>query len=436
MARSIFLSYRRDDTGGHTGRLYDKLVHQLGEERVFLDIDNVPIGVDFVDAIDQTLDECLVVVVMIGPRWLATPSADGSRRIDNVGDFHRLEIERALVRDLRIVPVLVGGASMPQQSELPISIRPLARRNAFELTDRRFGLDAAKLVEVLQSALLEEERRQAIAEREANERQAQTLALEEAALRRKQEEAELEAIAERDREAKALALRDAASRREWEETELQARAERQLKVREAQAQALAVEEAALRRKQEEVEMEAIAERDREAKALALRDAASRREREATELQERAERELKKSEAQAKTLASLEASLHRKREQAELQATETRKPNDREARVLPVTGASLHAGLEVGPLRANAEQDLKEYEAQALVLRDVSAPVRLDQSIAGTATSLVSIVRYVCSLAYFGLGTPDRITMRFFAVHLIFLLVMLVSFSALSAFIEW
>ena len=373
MARSIFLSYRRDDTGGHTGRLYDKLVHQLGEERVFLDIDNVPIGVDFVDAIDQTLDECLVVVVMIGPRWLATPSADGSRRIDNVGDFHRLEIERALVRDLRIVPVLVGGASMPQQSELPISIRPLARRNAFELTDRRFGLDAAKLVEVLQSALLEEERRQAIAEREANERQAQTLALEEAALRRKQEEAELEAIAERDREAKALALRDAASRRE---------------------------------------------------------------REATELQERAERELKKSEAQAKTLASLEASLHRKREQAELQATETRKPNDREARVLPVTGASLHAGLEVGPLRANAEQDLKEYEAQALVLRDVSAPVRLDQSIAGTATSLVSIVRYVCSLAYFGLGTPDRITMRFFAVHLIFLLVMLVSFSALSAFIEW
>lgn len=220
MARSIFLSYRRDDSGGHTGRLYDRLVQQFGQKHVFLDIDNVPFGIDFVHAIDQTLDECAVVIVVIGPRWLTAVGADGERRIDKDRDFHRLEIERALAGQRRIVPVLVGGATMPQQIELPQSIEALARRNAFELTDRRFVYDAEKLVEVLKAALLEEEQRQldsenrAKAEQDEREREARAQALKGAALRKVREDEEQQAKAERDRkEREAQAHKEAAMRR-------------------------------------------------------------------------------------------------------------------------------------------------------------------------------------------------------------------------------
>jgi hypothetical protein len=251
VTRSVFLSYRRDDSGGHTGRLYDKLVQELGGERVFLDIDNVPVGVDFVDAIDQTLDQCVVVVVMIGPRWLAAAAADGTRRIDRIDDFHRLEIERALQRKRRVVPVLVGGAQMPGQTDLPESIGALARRNAFELTDRRFGYDAAKLAEFLKGALLEEERRQqeqeqqAQAERERlqrarQEQEAQAFAAQQAALRQAQEERERRAKEERERQAKeererqANDERERKARRDREAQEAKAAQERALHERSAQ----------------------------------------------------------------------------------------------------------------------------------------------------------------------------------------------------------
>lgn len=161
MARSVFISYRREDSGGYTGRLHDRLVDRWGADRVFLDIDNIPPGEDFVDAIDKTLDECILVLIVIGPRWLEVRGKDGNRRIDSDADFHRLEIQRALQRMVRIMPVLVGGARMPQQAELPSSLFALARRNAFELTDRRFNYDCTKLAESVDVVLADAARYEA-----------------------------------------------------------------------------------------------------------------------------------------------------------------------------------------------------------------------------------------------------------------------------------
>lgn len=144
----IFISYRREDAAGHTGRLHDMLAERFGHERIFLDIDNVAPGDDFVEVIDRTLAECSIVLVVIGIQWL-TAARDGVRRLDHEADFHRLEIERALALGKRVIPVLVGGAAMPRSADLPAPLQPMTRRNAFELSDKRFRLDAAKLVEII-----------------------------------------------------------------------------------------------------------------------------------------------------------------------------------------------------------------------------------------------------------------------------------------------
>lgn len=146
---SVFLSYRREDSAGHTGRLHDRLVDQLGRDRVFLDIDNIQPGDDFIEAIDATLDRCSHVLVIVGRRWLEVRDNDHRRRLDNPADNHRLEIERALQRKVRVVPVLVGGAEMPPADQLPESLRAFARRNAFEISDKRFDSDASNLARVV-----------------------------------------------------------------------------------------------------------------------------------------------------------------------------------------------------------------------------------------------------------------------------------------------
>lgn len=126
----VFLSYRREDSDGHTGRLRDWLVHRFGEERVFQDVDGIEPGEDFVEKLGEKLTDCDIVLVMIGRQWLTVTDADGRRRIDDPHDWVRLEIQMALERGVTVVPVLVGGARMPSEADLPVSLAPLARRNA------------------------------------------------------------------------------------------------------------------------------------------------------------------------------------------------------------------------------------------------------------------------------------------------------------------
>ena len=166
--RNVFVGYRREDSAGHAGRLHDRFVARWGTDRVFLDIDSLSPGDDFVEVIDRTLDECLLVVLVIGPRWLDIRDDQGCRRIDNSVDYHRREIEQSLQRKVRMIPVLVGGARMPIPSNLPESLSGLCRLNAFEVSDRRFNHDSLKLVEVMNVILSEEIARYEIAEAQAS----------------------------------------------------------------------------------------------------------------------------------------------------------------------------------------------------------------------------------------------------------------------------
>jgi hypothetical protein len=146
---NVFLSYRREDSSGHTGWLHSVLAHRLASSKIFWDIDSISPGDDFVDAIDRTIASSSVVLIIVGPKWLEIADSQGRRRLDNAADVHRLEIERALSSKLRVIPVLVGGARMPSEADLPDALKPLARRNAFELSEKRFALDANRLAQEL-----------------------------------------------------------------------------------------------------------------------------------------------------------------------------------------------------------------------------------------------------------------------------------------------
>ncbi len=153
MAERIFISYRREDSRGYAGRLQGDLSRRYTNEAVFRDIE-IPPGVDFAQHIYGLIDHCNVVLVMIGNGWLDARDSNGARRIDKDEDWVRLEIERALARtDVEVIPVLVDGARLPPREELPPTLAPLRRLNAFELSDRRWDYDVNELGRYLDAAL-------------------------------------------------------------------------------------------------------------------------------------------------------------------------------------------------------------------------------------------------------------------------------------------
>lgn len=148
---SIFISYRRDDSAGHAGRLADRLAQRLGPDRVFRDIEDIAAGEDFVTRLERQVDDCQVMLALIGPRWLA-PGATGRPRLFDEQDWVRREIVRAMDRNLRVIPVLLQGASMPSADALPPDLARLARLNAMELREAQFDRDADYLVGVVAPA--------------------------------------------------------------------------------------------------------------------------------------------------------------------------------------------------------------------------------------------------------------------------------------------
>jgi uncharacterized membrane protein YhaH (DUF805 family) len=149
----IFISYRRGDDQAAAGRLYDRLLQHFDREQLFMDVEAIEPGVDFVKSLDEQLAACIAFIAVIGPRWLTVRGNDGNPRLDNATDYVRLEIEAALKRDIRVIPVLVDGASTPRQFDLPPSLRALARRNAVEIAHHRFAADCDNLARHLKLAL-------------------------------------------------------------------------------------------------------------------------------------------------------------------------------------------------------------------------------------------------------------------------------------------
>lgn len=148
MAR-IFISYRRDDAAGDAGRLADHLNRRFGKERVFLDIDTIDPGTDFVKTLHTSLQETVALLVVIGPRWTSIRGADGALRLDSATDYVRLEVEAALGRNIPVVPVLVQGAKMPRPEELPASLAALTHRQAASVDHAEFHDDAERLCDRL-----------------------------------------------------------------------------------------------------------------------------------------------------------------------------------------------------------------------------------------------------------------------------------------------
>ncbi|MFN8082514.1 MAG: toll/interleukin-1 receptor domain-containing protein [Kineosporiaceae bacterium] len=145
----VFVSYRRADVSGYSGRLTDALSVRLGAENVFHDTTAIAPGRDFRSEIDQSLDASDAVLAMIGPGWLTAVTPDGERRLFQPNDVVRAELSRALSKNVTVVPVLVGGASLPAAGDLPPDLVALTERQAFVVRDESFHADIDRLLHSL-----------------------------------------------------------------------------------------------------------------------------------------------------------------------------------------------------------------------------------------------------------------------------------------------
>src|SRR5680860_1419996 len=146
----VFVNYRRNDTRHVAGRLRDLIVARFGKGSVFVDVDSIEPGLDYVTAIDTAVGSCDVMLVLIGDRWLEASDDEDHRRIDDPADRLRIEIESGLRNQTRVIPVLVDSASMPTSRDLPAPLVPLARHQSTRLRHESFHNDADHLLGVVE----------------------------------------------------------------------------------------------------------------------------------------------------------------------------------------------------------------------------------------------------------------------------------------------
>jgi hypothetical protein len=152
-SEKIFISYRREDTSGESGRLKDKLEQIFGKENIFYDVETLEPGLNFDESIAKALNESKVLLAMIGPHWLRVTDSHGVKRIQKDEDWVKKEISEALKRNLRVIPVLVNGADMPDSEALPEDLRELSLKHAQELTSSRWNYDVGELTKVLEKII-------------------------------------------------------------------------------------------------------------------------------------------------------------------------------------------------------------------------------------------------------------------------------------------
>lgn len=148
----IFISYRRADSRKDAGRIYDRFVEAFGKENIFKDVDSIPLGKDFRGVLREAVAQCDILFAIIGKQWLTVTDEKGQRRLDNAGDFVRIEIESALQRDsCLVIPVLVDNAPMPRADDLPLDLRELAFKNATVVRDDPdFHPDVTRIIRELE----------------------------------------------------------------------------------------------------------------------------------------------------------------------------------------------------------------------------------------------------------------------------------------------
>ena len=311
MLGGVFICYRRQDSGGYAGRIYDRLAKRLGRKSVFIDVDNIPPGLDFVDVLSERVGKCDALIAVIGRNWVSISDKENRRRIDDPRDFVRIEIEAALERGVRVIPVLVEGADVPGPEDLPESLKMLSRRQGIEISMTRFDSDVRKLLRALSE--LEEELRQ----REAAE--AERVAREERETREAAEAAEKSEQARRLADAEAQRAIEERRAREAAEAERAAGQER-----ERRDAAEAVEKAERARQLAEAEAQRAIE-ERRAREAAEAERAARQERETREAAQNAERERLQTEVKAVEVAG-EADAARRTKEEEPQIAAAKAAN--------------------------------------------------------------------------------------------------------------
>lgn len=145
----IFISYRRDDSAGTAGRVHDRLEREFGPDLLFMDVDAIPLGANFVKVLRNEVSKCDILLAVIGPNWLDARDQQSNRRLDNPDDPVRIEIAAALRRDIPVIPILVDGARGPSKDSLPDDVKELALRNWLDVRHASFHRDMDRLVRSL-----------------------------------------------------------------------------------------------------------------------------------------------------------------------------------------------------------------------------------------------------------------------------------------------
>jgi formylglycine-generating enzyme required for sulfatase activity len=174
--KKVFISYRRHDSRYQARMIYDAFQRTLPREHLFMDIDSIPPGADFVETLERWVGECEIMLALIGSGWIdATDSKTGRRKLDNQHDFVRIEIRQALKRGIPVVPVLLDDAPMPDADNLPDDLKKLVRRQAEFVQFRTFGADVARLMRKLavasEAIQADARKRDAEAKQQAEERE-------------------------------------------------------------------------------------------------------------------------------------------------------------------------------------------------------------------------------------------------------------------------
>jgi TIR domain len=159
----VFLCYRREDSGGYAGRIQDQLAQALGSDVLFMDVDAIPLGANFVRVLHDEVAKCEVLLAVIGRNWIDARDEHGNRRLENPNDFVRVEIGAALQRNIPVVPILVDGATIPDVRQLPKELEELSFRNGIDVRLASFHNDVSRLIQGLKRQLnIDIKRRQEI----------------------------------------------------------------------------------------------------------------------------------------------------------------------------------------------------------------------------------------------------------------------------------
>ncbi len=149
MAMRIFICYRHEDSAGEALALKTLLKHLRPDFEVFMDVDSIPAGIDFVQRLTDEVQRCDVLVALIGAKWLDARDESQNRRLENSNDYVRIEISAALQRDILVIPILLNNTKMPRKDQLPLDLANLPFRSALYFRHESFPSDVGRLVDQL-----------------------------------------------------------------------------------------------------------------------------------------------------------------------------------------------------------------------------------------------------------------------------------------------